>query len=196
MGSNAPIALKDLLRSPPAGLDGLMDAVGATGNEQIQAAAQTVLDDLYRVQDLVNLFSQRLNMARRRRSAVGGGSAGSDIQAAMYNTSTTLSEVSQLYHALWARQLTLISRSRRSSKVIYGDDFGLSALRRYRFCYVGDFLINRDVPRPSFLRTAFVGFAFNPEVRVQLLRCGDWLLCTRGRGIPRAESTGIRLCLR
>ncbi|PIB00654.1 Aflatoxin biosynthesis regulatory protein [Cercospora beticola] len=92
MGSNAPIALKDLLRSPPAGLDGLMDAVGATGNEQIQAAAQTVLDDLYRVQDLVNLFSQRLNMARRRRSAVGGGSAGSDIQAAMYNTSTTLSE--------------------------------------------------------------------------------------------------------
>ncbi|PPJ60301.1 hypothetical protein CBER1_01297 [Cercospora berteroae] len=92
MGSNAPIALKDLLRSPPAGLDGLMDAVGATGNEQIQAAAQTVLDDLYRVQDLVNLFSQRLNMARRRRSAVGGGSAVSDIQAAMYNTSTTLSE--------------------------------------------------------------------------------------------------------
>lgn len=95
--ANTPIALKELLRSPPAGLDGLMDAVGATGNEQVQAAAQTVLDDLYRVQDLVNLFSQRLNMARRRRSAVGGGEAASDILAAMYNTSTTLSEVSAEY---------------------------------------------------------------------------------------------------
>ncbi|KAF2211615.1 hypothetical protein CERZMDRAFT_98496 [Cercospora zeae-maydis SCOH1-5] len=90
--SRAPIALKDLLRSPPVGLDGLIDVVGASGNGQIQAVAQTMLDDLYRVQDLVNLFSQRLNMARRRRSAVGGGSAGSDIQAAMYNTSTMLSE--------------------------------------------------------------------------------------------------------
>jgi len=92
--ADTPVALKELLRSPPAGLDGLMDALGATGNEQVQAAAQTVLNDLYRVQDLVNLFSQRLSMARRRRSAVGGGEAGSDILAAMYNTSTTLSEVS------------------------------------------------------------------------------------------------------
>jgi hypothetical protein len=110
LDSNAPIALRELLQGTPAGLDGLMEAVGATGNEQIVAAAQSVLDDLYRVQDLVDTFSKRLAIARRRRDQVGAAECSTDIGAAVYNPSTTLSpQVSTLIEADLRRRLRAVA---------------------------------------------------------------------------------------
>lgn len=86
--SMAPFPFKDLLGSPPTG--------------QAQAAAQTFLDELYRIQDIVNRFAQRIEAARLqdesskfsstcRQTGIGERS---DIQAAMSNTPWFLSQAS------------------------------------------------------------------------------------------------------
>lgn len=94
--------LKDLLGYPPTGLDGFMESVGIPEDGQAKAAAQHVLDDLYRIQDIVKRFMQRMEAAQLRDDSgksistcrQTGIGEHSDIQAVFSNTSWFLSQAS------------------------------------------------------------------------------------------------------
>ncbi|EXJ89641.1 hypothetical protein A1O3_02708 [Capronia epimyces CBS 606.96] len=62
-----------------AGCRGLMNCTGAAGDKRGRAAVRAILDDLYRVQDIVDRFSVRAQTARLQDMKDGSG-AGSDAR--------------------------------------------------------------------------------------------------------------------